>query len=116
MAATLFTRYRGETITIAVADTGAQPGGEALMASSLRAILPGRAAPMPNSPDAAGMAITYRAANGRFPSGWLLTLNAADCAALPAGNYLIDLKITDGSGVVTITTPAVVMLAEPASL
>ncbi len=116
MAATLFARYRGETIIIAVADSAAQPGGEALMASSLRAIPCGRTAPMAGSPDAASMAIAYRAANASFPVGWLLTLDATDCAALPAGNYLIDLKITDGSGAVTITTPAAVMLAEPATL
>ncbi len=116
MAATLYTRYRGETITIAVADSGAQPGGEAQIASRLRAIRSGRAAPMPGTPDAAGMAIAYRPANGSFPVGWLLTLDAADCAALPAGNYLIDLRITDGAGTVTITDPAVVMLAEPATL
>lgn len=116
MAATLFTRYRGETIVIAVADSGAQPGGQLLVASSLRPIPAGRAAPSATARDAASMAIAYRAANGNFPVGWLLTLDAADCAALPPGNYLIDLKITDGSGTVTITNPAVVMLAEPATL
>jgi hypothetical protein len=116
MAATLFVRYRGETITIAVADSGAQPGGEALVASSLRAIPKGRVAPMPGSPDAASMAIAYRAANASFPAGWLLTLAAGDCAALAAGTYLIDLKITDASGAITITTPAAVLLAEPATL
>jgi hypothetical protein len=116
MAATLFTRYRGETIMIAVADTGAQPGGEALIASSMRPIPAGRAAPMAAAPDAASMVIAYRPANADFPAGWLLTLAAADCAALPAGNYLIDLRITDGLGTVTITAPAVVMLAEAATL
>ena len=116
MAATLFTRYRGETITIAVADTGALPGGAGQIASSLRALRPGRTAPLPGVPDSAGMAVSWRAANDAFPVGWLLTLAAADCPALPAGNYLIDLRITDGSGTVTITRPAVVMLAEPATL
>jgi hypothetical protein len=116
MVATLFARYRGETITIAVADTGAVPGGEALIASSLRAIPSGRNAPTPGSPDAASMVITYRPANASFPVGWLLTLDAADCGALAAGKYLLDLKITDGSGAVTITSPAMVMLAEPATL
>ena len=116
MAATLFTRYRGETITIAVADTGAEPGGATLVASSMRPIAPGRAWPFPSAPDAASMAIAYRAANGSFPAGWLLTLDAAACSALPAGNYLIDLRITDSSGAVTITSPAIVMLAEPATL
>jgi hypothetical protein len=116
MAATLFTRYRGETITIALADTGAQPGGEALIASSMRPITSGRVAPMPTAPDAASMAIAYRAANGSFPVGWLLTLDAVSCATLPAGDYLIDLRINDGTGAVTITSPALVMLAEPATL
>ena len=116
MAATLFTRYRGETIVIAVADSGAQPGGQALVASGLRAIPAGRTAPLPTTRDAASMAIAYRPADAEFPAGWLLTLSAADSAALPSGNYLIDLKITDGLGAVTLTTPAVVMLAEPATL
>jgi hypothetical protein len=116
MAATLYTRYRGETIVIAVADTGAQPGGEALIASSLRPIAPGRGSPLPSVPDAASLAIAYRVATSAFPAGWLLTLDAAECAALPAGNYLIDLRITDAIGAVTITNPAIVMLAEPATL
>lgn len=116
MAATLFTRYRGETITIAVADTGAHPGGEALIASSLRPIASGRSRPISAAPDAATMTVAYRVANGGFPSGWLLTLDAADSAALPAGNYLIDLRIADSTGAVTITDPAIVMLAEPATL
>ncbi|MDP9056398.1 MAG: hypothetical protein M3N34_03570 [Pseudomonadota bacterium] len=116
MAATLYTRYRGETITIGVADTGAQPGGEALIASSLRPIAAGRSAPVSTASDAASMAIAYRPANVSFPVGWLLTLDAADCTGLPSGNYLIDLKITDGTGAVTIMNPAIVMLAEPATL
>ena len=116
MASTLYTRYRGETITIAVADSGAQPGGEAVIASSLRPIVPGHSAPLPTAPDAASMAIAYRDANARFPVGWLLTLDASDCAALPSGNYLLDLRITDNTGAVTIINPAVVMLAEPATL
>ena len=116
MATTLYTRYRGETITIGVADTGALPGGEALIASSLRPIAAGRSAPLATAPDAASMAIAYRPANGSFPVGWLLTLDAADCTALPSGSYLIDLKITDGTGAVTIMNPAIVMLAEPATL
>ncbi len=116
MAITLYTRYRGETIIIGVADTGAQPGGEVLIASSLRPIPAGRAVPIPTAPDAASMTITYRNANDSFPVGWLLTLNAADCAAVPSGNYLIDLRITDDSGAVTISDPAIVMLAEPATL
>ena len=116
MAATLYTRYRGETLTIAVADTGAQPGGEASIASALRPIPPGRGAPLPGTPDAASMAISFRSANTDFPVGWLLTLAAADCALLPSGDYLIDLRITDTSGAVTITAPAVVLLAEPATL
>ncbi len=116
MAATLYTRYRGETISIGVADTGAQPGGEALVASALRPIPKGRYAPVPTAPDAALLTIAYRSANDRFPAGWLLTLDAADCGALPSGKYLIDLRITDASGAVTIINPAIVMLAEPATL
>lgn len=116
MAATLFARYRGETITIAVADTGALPGEEALVSSSLRAIPQGRAAPLPGTPAAARLAVAYRPANASFPIGWLLTLDAADCAALHPGTYLIDLRITDSTGAVTITDPAIVMLAEPATL
>lgn len=116
MASTLYTRYRGETITIGVADTGAQPGGEALITSRLRPIPAGRAAPSPTAADAGSMAIAYRPANGSFPVGWLLTLNAADCAAVPSGNYLIDLRIIDATGAVTIINPAIVMLAEPATL
>jgi len=116
MATTLYTRYRGETITIGVADTGALPGGEALMTSSLRSIAAGRSAPIATTPDAASMAIAFRPANGSFPIGWLLTLDAADCTVLPSGNYLIDLKITDETGAVTIMNPAIVMLAEPATL
>ena len=116
MAITLYTRYRGETITIGVADTGAQPGGEALIASRLRPIPAGRTAPIATARDAASMAITYRPANAGFPVGWLLTLDAADCAAVPSGKYLIDLRIIDETGAVTIINPAVVMLAEPATL
>lgn len=116
MATTLYARCRGETITIAVADTGAQAGGEAMIASGLRLILPGRTGPVPTAPDAATMAIAFRPANADFPVGWLLTLDAADCATLSSGRYLIDLRIVDDTGAVTITSPAVVMLAEPATL
>ena len=116
MVATLYTRYRGETLTIGVADNEAQPGGEALISSSLRPIARGRNAPLASAPDAASLAISYRAANGLFPIGWLLTLDAGDCANLAAGNYLVDLRITEATGMVTIINPAVVMLAEPATL
>ncbi|MDE2302424.1 MAG: hypothetical protein KGK11_07665 [Sphingomonadales bacterium] len=116
MIATFYARVRGETIAIALTDSGAVPGGEALLASALRPIPPGHVAPLANVPDAAPMTIAYRAAGAGLPAGWLLTLDAATSATLPAGRYLIDLRVTDASGTVTITSPALVLLSEPATL
>jgi len=111
---TTYTRQRGETILIPVADDGAIDGGETLITSKVRRV----SSPIgidPDEPVAGIMSVTFRAADSELPDGWLLTLSAADCADLAFGPYRIDMKITDATGVVTITDHALIMIEEPAT-
>ena len=112
--ATNYSRRRGETITIPVADTGATALGVSLVTARLRQLYPGRSAVGATGSDVANPVITYRPADTTFPVGWLLTLSAAASLAIASGHYQLDLKIDTGSGSFTITEPVILNLMEPA--
>jgi len=117
MATTVYTRQRGETIIISVADTGAVSGGESLVSAHIRQINGSLSTPVnPSQPVAASFVVTFKAADANFPIGWLLTLDATSCLALSAGNYKLDLKISDGLGGFIVTDPSYVVIQEPATL
>lgn len=109
-----YTRQRGETITIALTDTGATSPAAPLvtayarpMAQNGRMIDPA-ATPIRLLPQ-------YRAADSNYGVGWTISLDAGACAALSTLRYGLDLKITDGQGAAIITELAILSIVEPAS-
>ena len=109
-----YTRQRGETITIALTDTGATSPAAPLvtayarpMAQNGRMIDPA-ATPIRLLPQ-------YRAADANYGVGWTISLDAGACAALSTLRYGLDLKITDGLGTAIITDMAILSIVEPAS-
>jgi len=109
----------GEDIVIAL---DAVAGDVADVATITAAILPGRPGlagsvfqPKPNSPPIP-MTVTARAAEGDFPSGWNLTLQAAASAQLVPGLYAIDAKLTAATGSIDITDVSAVIIVNQAAV
>lgn len=116
MLPTIYTRQRGETILIAIADDGAVAGDETTLSANLRALLPGKSALARDQAIAATAQIFFRPADAIFPVGWTLMIDAATCLGLAVGRYLIDLKIPLGGGAYKTISSARIVITEPATL
>jgi hypothetical protein len=113
MATTTYVRQRGETITIALTDTGATSPAAPLVTAYARAMANERVVDPAATP--IRLLPQYRAADANYGVGWTISLDAGACAALSALRYGLDVKITDGQGAAIITELAVLKIVEPAS-
>ena len=105
---------RGETVSLALDAIGGDPLTVSQISARMKMVAPGRTGVSAAAPVAAVFDIIARAAAGEVPAGWMLTIDAATCAALSAGNYLADAKLTVAGGVV-ITDSIAVRIAESVS-
>lgn len=105
---------RGETISLALDALSGDPGAVSAILAKLKAVPPGRANVPPGAPVAAEFAIASRVAEGEIPAGWTLTIPAAETAALAAGPYLADAKLTVAGGTV-VTESVAIRLRESVS-
>jgi len=99
-----YTFQRGETVALALAVVSGDPAIVGAVTAAVKPAVEGRALPDPASPVVATFNVTYIAATSDAPARWLLTLTPAMTAALAAGNYLADAKLTVGGGVVITET------------
>jgi hypothetical protein len=111
---TPYTFQRGETILLALDAVTGDPLVVTAISAAMKAVAPGRTSVSAGAPVAAAFAISPRAAQGNIPPGWNLTVDASISAALAAGNYLADAKLTIGGGVV-ITESVAIALRESVS-
>lgn len=113
-----YIRQRGETIVIAVTDTGAEPGGEATVTAGIKPIVPGSypAQPSPNSSEKIAFSAYFRPAVAELGAGWDFELPAAQSVNLAPGLYQFDFAISPAEGERFISDPAFVSIMEPASL
>lgn len=113
MATTTYVRQRGETITIALTDTGATSPAAPLVTAYARAMANDRVV----DPSATPIRLLpqYRAADANYGVGWTISLDAGACAAMQALRYGIDLRIIDGQGAATNCDLAILKIVEPAS-
>lgn len=118
-----YTRQRGETIVIAVTDSGAEPGDESTVTAGIKRVVTDiyPAQPMPNTDPQKTFTITFRPATGnddpvQVGKGWDFELSAAECATLTPGLYQFDFSITAAPGERFISDPAYITILEPASL
>lgn len=114
----IYERQRGETIVIAVYDTGAEPGDETTVVAGMKPVQPGTypAQPAPMSVVARTFITTFRPADAALPKGWDFELPAAQTATLSPGLYQFDVtvRLTPDD---PHTSPAhYVKIKEPASL
>jgi hypothetical protein len=105
---------RGETISLALDAVAGDPLSVTAISAAMKAVAPGRTSVSAGVPVAAAFDISPRAAQGDIPQGWSLMVDAATSAALAAGNYLADAKLTVGGGVV-ITESVAIALRESVS-
>ena len=114
------TVQRGETFSWALAarpdPAGATLPGDLATAtarSALKAITATATTVPPHTdPEVASATGTWNADLGDGVAGWLFTLSPATTAALAAGRYCLDVRITRVGGAVTISEPAAVMLVD----
>jgi hypothetical protein len=105
---------RGETITLALDAVTGDPLTVTAISAAMKMVGPGRTSVSAETPVAATFAINPRLVQGDIPAGWNLTVNAANSAALAAGNYLADAKLSIGGGIV-ITNSIAITLRESVS-
>lgn len=98
---------RGETILLALDAVTGDSLSVTAISAAMKMVAPGRTSVSAGTPVAAAFAITPRAAQGDIPPGWNLTVDAASSAALVAGSYLADAKLTVGGGVVITESVAI---------
>ena len=91
-----YTFQRGETVALALAVVSGDPGIVGTVTAAIKPAVEGRATPDPATPIAATFDVAFAAAAGADPARWLLTLVPAVTAALPAGAYLADARLTVG--------------------
>lgn len=106
---TTYTFQRGETVSIALDAVQGDPLTVSSITAAMKPIAAGRSSIDPAAPVTASFAVSARVAAGGNPAGWTLTLNAAASAALAAGTYAADARLTIGSGVV-ITDPVMIRM------
>lgn len=106
-----FSFQRGETIQLALDLASGEAAAISAVSAQLRPVDPGRLAVAADAPLAASFAVSERAATAELPAGWTLTISAAESAALPAGLYAADARISVAGGV-CITEPVVLRLRD----
>lgn len=112
----IYERQRGETIVIAVYDTGAEPGDEPKVTAALKPVHPGTSEPAPLSVVARTFTTNFRPADGSYGKGWDFELPAAQTADLLPGTYQFDICVELSPGDPVISPAHYVKLKEPASL
>jgi hypothetical protein len=105
---------RGETISrLAGVVSGNVSDVNVLPTAKLKAMQPGRAGiPGPEVPVLADFTVTPSPGTSEVPAGWIITLTAAQTAALPVGTYVTDIRIVVGGGVY-ISRPLAFRLENP---
>jgi hypothetical protein len=105
---------RGETISfLAGVVLGSVGDVSVLPTANLKLSKPGKSGvPGADVPVAAGFTVTASPALGDVPAGWLITLTAAQTAALPVGTYVTDVRCLAGGGVY-ISDPVAFRLTDP---
>lgn len=111
---TPFIFQRGETIALALDAVTGDPLSVTAISAAMKMVAPGRTGVNAGAPVAALFAISPRAVQGETPPGWNLTVDAARSAALAAGSYLADARLTVAGGVV-ITESVAISLRESVS-
>ena len=106
---------RGETLSLALDAMSGDPGTVTSISANLRKMLAGATEVDPDAPVAAVATVTSRAAVGSEPAGWTLTISSTDTLALETGTYALDARLVVAGGVI-ITTPAIILIKEPATL
>lgn len=97
-----YTFQRGETVALALAVVSGDPTVVGAVTAAIKPVAEGRRTPDPATPVAADFDVAFVAGSWADPARWLLTLTPAITAALPAGSYFADARLTVGGGV-TIT-------------
>ena len=111
---TPYTFQRGETLLLALDAVGGDPLTVSAITASMKKVSPGRTGVSPGTPVAANFDVVLRAAAGNIPAGWTLSIAAANSAALTAGSYLADARLSVAGGVV-ITESVAIRLVESVS-
>lgn len=91
---------RGETISLALDTLSGDPATITTITAQLKAVPAGRTTVPAGVPEAATFDVSPRVAAGDVPAGWNLTIAAPVSAALLAGSYLADAKLTVAGGVI----------------
>lgn len=114
----IYERQRGETIVIAVYDTGAEPGDEGTVTAGMKPVQPGTypAEPAPMSVVARTFTTTFRPADANFPKGWDFELSAAESATLSPGIYQFDVTVWLAADDPHTSPAQYIKIMEPASL
>jgi len=100
----VYSFQRGETISLALEAVSGDPLAVSAVTAAMKPLAPGRAAPDPDAAVAATFVVSFVAASGSDPARWLLTLSAAESAALAAGSYSADARLVIGGGVAITDT------------
>ena len=100
---------RGETISLALDVVTGDPLSVTAMSAAMKAVGPGRTSVNAGTPVAAAFTISPRAAQGDMPPGWNLTVDATTSAALAAGSYLADARLSVGGGVIITESVAIIV-------
>jgi len=95
---------RGETVALALAVVSGDPAIVGTVTAAMKPAVEGRSWPDPAAPAVADFTVSFVAASGADPARWFLTLTPAVTAALAAGDYLADAKLTVGGGVAITET------------
>ena len=105
---------RGETVSfLAGVVLGAVGDVSVLPTAKLKPMKAGRSAvPGPDVASVHNFTVTPSPAQGDVPAGWLITLTAAQTAALAAGTYVTDIRIAVAGGVY-ISEPVAFRLENP---
>ncbi len=99
-----YTFQRGETVALALAVVSGDPAIVGTVSAAVKLATEGRALPDPAAPVVATFDVAFVAAVGADPARWLLTLTPTVTAALPAGHYLADARLSVGGGVAITET------------
>lgn len=91
---------RGETITLALDAVTGDPALVTDVAAVLKRLPAGQLTVPVGTAVAAAFDVVDRAADGSTPAGWTLTIDAATSAALAAGGYQADARLTMAGGVI----------------
>jgi hypothetical protein len=110
-----FIFQRGEPIIYGLRGTAGDPTGFTVTAK-LKPLPPGlESAPDDSTASVATFSVAFVPGAGGVAPHWLMSLTAAQSAALPAGRYIADEKLSFGGVPVNITDPVIIMLKNSVS-